>query len=264
MNKQIISGVGSLVSALIVRSVLKKVGFPDNYAVLYTAAALLSASAGFYVIREPLNGTQEAGISYWSTLKSIPERIKNDNNLRNYIVVANLLGLAVVLLPFYVAYAQERYLLDSSLVENLLLVQIAGIVISGFLWKRVSRKLGFKGLMFILASLGTALPIPALIFGTWLPVPAYLAVFLISGSAISAQKMSSEAVLVKITSDRDRVLYTGNIGTLNLTVALFPMTGYLILFILSALLPLSAVRFIRRMDCPIDRKGPVFSADSSA
>ena len=274
VNKQIISGIGILVSALIVRSVLKTIGFPDNYVVLYTAAAaaLLVASAGFYALREPLNGTQQAGITYWSTLKSIPERIRNDNNLRNYIVVANLLGVAVVLLPFYVAFAQERYLLDSSLVGNLLLVQIAGIVISGFLWKRVSRKLGFKGLLFILASLGTVLPILALVFGTWLPVPFYLAVFLISGSAISAQKMSSEAVLVEITSDRDRVLYTGIIGTLNLTVALLPIligallpvTGYPILFILSALLPLSAVRFIRRMDCPIDRKGPVFSAVTSA
>jgi hypothetical protein len=109
VNKQIISGVGILVSAVIVRSVLKRIGFPDNYAVLYTAAAaaLLVASAGFYVIREPLNGTQEAGISYWSTLKSIPERIRNDSNLKNYIVVANLLGVSVVLLPFYVAFARN-------------------------------------------------------------------------------------------------------------------------------------------------------------
>jgi hypothetical protein len=225
VNKQIISGVGILVSAVIVRSVLKRIGFPDNYAVLYTAAAaaLLVASAGFYVIREPLNGTQEAGISYWSTLKSIPERIRNDSNLKKLHrcrqpsgsvrrSAAFLRGIRPGTVPAgFIPCGKPPAGADCRDRDFRIPVEAS------------FTEIGIQGLLFILASLGTILPILALIFGTWLPVPFYLAVFLISGSAISAQKMSSEAVLVEITSDTDRVLYTGIIGTLNLTVALLPI-----------------------------------------
>lgn len=264
LNKQIIASAGILISAIIVRIVLGRLSYPFNYFTLYISAAgaLLVASIGFHILREPVSQKSEVRQTLLSTLSSIPNRIRNDANLKNYILVANLLAVGTVLLPFYVAFARLKYSLDAQLVGNLLLVQIGGIIISSFIWKYLTRRYGFRGILYILSGLGALLPILAFLFGTYLPVSAYLVVFFLSGATISAQKITAEAVLVEISTDENRALYAGILGTFNLTIVLLPLivgalitvTGFLPLFIIAAFFPAFGSRFIRKLDCPIDTK----------
>jgi len=263
LNKQIISSSGILVSALITREILKSVGYPNNYFTLFIAAtiALFVASAGFYMLKETVVTEDSDQPTLLATLKSIPDRIKSDSNLKYYIIVANLLGVGLVLLPFYVSFAKTQYTLEPKLIGNLLLIQIGGMILSSFLWKILVRKHGFKGILYILSVLGAVLPFLAFIFGTFLPVSAYLTVFFLSGMVLSAQKVTAEAVLVEISSDKDRALYSGILGTFNLTVALLPFIagalisrfGYVPLFTIAVISPLIGNRFISKLNCPIDK-----------
>ena len=264
LNKQIIASLGILISAVIVRVILGHFGYPVNYFILYLSAAgaLLLASGGFYRLKEPVSPKSGKPQSFITTLSSIPGLIKNDANLKNYIIVSNLLSVGTVLLPFYIAFAKFRYSLDVQLVGNLLLVQISGVIISSFIWKRLTRTYGFKGILYILSGISAVLPILAFLFGSYLPVPAYLIVFFFSGTVISAQKVTAEAVLVEISTDESRALYTGIVGTSNITVALLPLiagalvsaTGFLPLFITAGIFPALGSRYIHRLVCPIDKK----------
>jgi Na+/melibiose symporter-like transporter len=264
LNKQVISSIGLLISALIVRALLGLLSYPSSYFTLYIAAAgaLLVASAGFYVLKEPVSHVRKAPVSFLDTIKSIPSRIKKDANLRYYILVANFVGVGIVLLPFYMAFAKRQYSLPPDLVGNLLLVQIGGTVLSSIGWRFFVNRNGFKGILYVLSVLGMILPISAFFVGTYLPVWVYLVVFFLSGMAISAQRITAEAVLVEISTDEDRALYSGIIGTLNLTVAILPIAagaivsviGFMPLFLAAAVFPGCAILFIRKMDCPIDRE----------
>ncbi len=264
LNKQIIASSGILISALMTREILRRVGYSENYFTLFISAtiALFIASAGFYILKEPVGNDASTHPSLFTTLKSIPDRIKADLNLKNYIVVANMMGVGMVLLPFYVSFAKSRYSLEPELIGNLLLIQIGGMIISSFIWKILVRKRGFKGILYVLSGLSAALPFLAFFFGTYLPVSAYLMVFFLSGMVLSAQKVTAEAVLVEISSNEDRALYAGILGTFNLSVALLPLiagilisrVGYIPLFVIAAIAPAIGNRFISRLNCPIDSK----------
>ena len=107
-----------------------------------------------------------------------------------------------------------------------------------------------------------ALPILALLFVLFLPINYFGIVFLIIGAAISAYKISGESILIEISNEQNRPLYSGIYGTLNLTVVLFPlMIGILItnfgfpsVFFISSLLTFTALIFIKRLESPIDKK----------
>jgi predicted MFS family arabinose efflux permease len=264
-RKQIISSVGILISALIARTLLRRLEFPSNYFSLFAAAAvmLLIASGGFWLIRER-PGKTERRRSYVSTLKSIPELLRRDPNLRSYLGYVNSIGFHVALIPFYVSFAKTRYALDEQVVGNLLLMQIIGMILASLLWPRLVRRGGFKLILRVWAGVSALLPFAALLFGSLLPARAYTVLFLFTGTAVSARQISRDAVVVELSSEENRVLYTAVIGTLNLSVVVLPIVlggllqlfGYYAVFSAVGLASASGLYFLRRLSCPVDSKIP--------
>lgn len=106
------------------------------------------------------------------------------------------------------------------------------------------------------------LPILALLFVLFLPMEYFGIVFLLIGASMSAYKISSESILIEISDENNRPLYSGIYGTLNLTMALFPLIiallisnfGFSFVFIISSLLTFSTLIFLNKMVCPVDTK----------
>ena len=124
--RQFISSLGILVSALITRELLKRFSYPQNYEILFTAAAfaLFMAAFGFIVLREkPVENRFESS-SFLGILKFIPAYLREDANLRNFIVMNNLAGFATTLMPFYVVLARDTYSLNMTDVGNFLLYRL--------------------------------------------------------------------------------------------------------------------------------------------
>ena len=262
-RRQIISSVGILVSAVIARQVLSVFSYPFTYFILFGAAAavLLTATLGFWMVREePSEVTVRAG--YLETIKSLPSVLKGDGNLRTYLLFANSIGFHVALTPFYVSLAYHRYTLDLRLAGNLLFFQILGMVAASLLWPRVVKKTGFKGVLRMWSLLSIMAPPLALLVSWFLPLPFYLALFLFTGAAVSARKVSQEAVIVELSTEENRILYTGIIGTLNLSIVIFPiilgglirLAGYIPVFIGVSLMSLAALLFLQKLSCPVDVK----------
>jgi MFS family permease len=260
-RKQLISSVGILVSALLARQVLSTFAYPRNYIMLFAAAAvvLLIATGGFWRIREE-PGKGAPGSGYLRTLASIPGVLKADRNLRIYLLYRNSVGFHVALLPFYVAYARQHYQLDPALAGNLLFFQIAGMVSASLLWPRLVKSGGFKAVLRVWSILSFLLPPAALLIGTFLPLPVYLLLFLFTGAVVSARLVSQDAVIVELSTEENRVLYTGISGTLNLTVVFFPViigtiitfAGYVPVFIGVSLFAVVSLLFLHRLGCPAD------------
>lgn len=262
-GKQLISSLGILLSALIARQVLSAAPYPDSYVILFLAAGLVLflATGGFWIIREtPVSPAAERAKG--GSLKEIGRVLREDKNLRIYLRIINLTGVHLALTPFYVAMAKRFYHLDSSLLGNMLFVQISGMVVSSLIWPGIVTRRGFKGVLWAQALLSSLLPLAALVTVSFLPLPAFLVLFAFTGSAVSARKMSQEAVVVELSTEENRVLYTGITGTLNLTVIIFPVLlglmigqwGYHPLFIATALLSFVSLFDIKRLSCPVDRK----------
>lgn len=213
------------------------------------------------MVREkPRESAGDRGLSVGRIFRSVPSILKGDANLRLYIIVANLLGLGTTFIPFYIALARLRYGLDPRMIGNILLLQIGGMVLSNLLWRWVVKHRGFKGVLLFQALMGIVLPLAAWSLSRYLPLAFYLPLFLVSGAAVGAQKIAAEAVLVEISHDKNRALYSGIYGAMSLTVVIFPLLqgwllgriGYFFVCLGVSLAALAALPFIGRMVCPVD------------
>jgi MFS family permease len=264
VTRQFLNSIGILISALIVRGILKEIEYPTNYIYMFTAASLLLfvAALGFLTLKERPSKISKVPKKFTEILTSIPTIIKNDSNLRNLVISVNLLSVSFTMIPFYMSLVKSKGELNQTIIGNFLLFQIVGMVLSNFIWYRFTKLKGFKGMFKIAAFLYGSLPILALLFATFIPIEYFGIVFFIIGASLSAYRISSESILIEISDESNRPLYSGIYGTLNLTMAIFPLiigvlianVGFSFVFILSSLLTFTALFFLRKMECPIDTK----------
>jgi MFS family permease len=259
--RQLLSSVGVLASALIARQILKHFLYPLNYEILFFAAAsaLFVASWGFIALKEKPVANRFESSSIFEVFKFIPGYLREDANLRSFIIINNLAGFATTLMPFYVVLARDTYSLKAEDIGNFLLIAIVGMILSNLLWSRIVRRHGFKGILTIWISLGAIIPVSALLLSSFASYAVFQFVFFLSGMAMSAQRISQEGVLLEISENDTRALYSGINGAFNLTIALFPLisgfliavVGYTPVFAMGSVAMISALFFARRLNCEV-------------
>lgn len=261
--RQFLSSVGVLISALAARYILRQLEYPQNYIIMFSAAAVLLfiAAFGFFMIKERPSEIKKDSENFINILKSIPSIIKNDSNLRNLVISVNLLAISFTLFPFYISLVKLNFSLDESTIGNFLLFQVIGMIISNLFWMRLTQSKGLIGIFRVTIILFASLPIAALVFSSYLPMEYFGIVFLFVGASISAHKISSESILLEISNENNRPLYTGIFGTFNLTMALFPLIiglllselGFYFIFIFSSFITIFALFFLKKLKCPVDK-----------
>lgn len=251
VRRQVLTSSALLVSAPASRWLLGTFPYPLNYSWMFGLAALLLlvAALGFAAIEEPARPPESATHSFFGVLRAIPGRLRDNPVLLRYILLVNLTGFGLTLMPFYIAYASRHYGLSGEQVGNCLIVQFVGMILSNLLWARRLKAGGFVGVVRGCILCGSLLPLLVLIL-SGLPLGVFLLAFLLMGVTVSARKIAFDALLIEITNDGNRALYKGIVGTTSLTTAVFPLlaggiiqlVGYAPVFLIVALLVGSALR----------------------
>jgi len=255
--RQVILSAGILMSALIVRHLVRRYPYPVNYSVLFVSAGvlLLIASLGFWMIREKPTDFEDSGIHLMSVLSALKKMFIEDVNLRYYILLRNSTGIGLTLVPFYISLAKKHLGLTAQAVGNFLLLQIIGMIVSNLLWHFIIRKGSYKGLVKIYTLIGSLLPIFALLFSRSKAI--YPFIFLLSGFNISAYQIALPGILLEISQEHNRALYTALSGAGGIFAIVFPMIagalisclGYPFVFGVSILITATSVLFWRKIDC---------------
>lgn len=261
--RQFLSSLGVLISAIIARELLKRFTYPMNYEILFIAAALslFVASFGFIVIREKPVASRYESSSVLEIFRFIPGYLREDANLRNFIIINNLTGFATTLMPFYVVLAKDTYSLGAEDIGNFLLIGITGMILSNLMWSKIVTRYSFKGVMVTWIFIGASLPLLALVLSGNAPYATFQLIFFLTGVSMSAQKISVDGILLEISENDNRALYSGINGAFNLTIALFPLVsgfviawmGYTPVFVLGSVAMLSALYFVRRLNCEVSK-----------
>jgi MFS family permease len=254
--RQTINSIGIFLSALIVRELIKRIGYPENYALLFFIAALLLliASLGFWNIKE-FPSIVEKKRNFWSYIKQIPSEIKKSSNLKNYLLMINTLGLGISILPFLILFAKDNFGLTFNLIGNLLLYRTIGMVVASLIFYKISNKFNYRKLMMYNLFLGASLPLFALLLKNEPVLFQFL--FVLSGMFVAMYRIGDAGVLVEISTNENRVLYTGISGAGTILTTIFPLiAGFLIqaigfkwVFIAISVLVLTSFFFVRRLDC---------------
>ena len=250
--RQTISSFGIFISAMIVRELLKK--YPNNYGMLFIISSFLLfiASLGFWYIKEPelKPKRKESFLSYLS--KIFPE-IKKNKNLKYYLLIINTIGLVMGFVPFMVLFAKTKIGLSASLIGNILLLKVIGMSLAGFVLIHINYH--YKPLLIFSGVLGFLLPIFALLLKD--NSTLFQINFVLVGIFISTFSIAKSGVLIEISSNENRAVYTGISGAGYLLPMIFPLFtgifiklfGFTYTFILVSLIIFIGILFVSKLSC---------------
>lgn len=179
--RQFLGGLLAFFSGLAVKQILGSgaIPFPTNHAYLFllSSLALGIASFGFWLIREPLEESVPSRLPPRDYFRSILNTWRGDWRLRELITVQVVMGLNLLVIPFYVVFARERLQLSGGTIGTFVMYQVAGSALANFLIIDIAppgRRSTYTGVQGTLTS-------PTLIYpflgGLLIPVLGYPAVF---------------------------------------------------------------------------------------
>jgi len=253
--KQVISSLFVLLSAYFARKILISFGYPISYSVLFCGAAifLLIASLGFWKINEIAAGKFNIK-SPSEFLRIIIKEIRTNKKLANYLLILNTQGLTLSLMPFLILYANKTFGASGGAIGNYLVLKVVGSVVAGSAIFYYTKKIKYQSLLYSTSILAISIPLFVLIFPGKILFPY---IFLAGGVVFTLNRISIGGILLEVSNNDNRALYTGLTGAGSIIPAIFPLFGGWIitafgfpyLFILFILIILISFLFIYKLDC---------------
>jgi MFS family permease len=254
-TRQIISGIIVIGAAFLARKVLVIRDFPVNYSFMFFIGAglLLTASLGFWNLKETVPSTLKIS-SLKGFLKVLKKEIKENKQLVWFMGFINTQGIAVSFLPFVVLYAKEAFNAESTDTGTFLLFKVIGIVLVSALVLMGAKKLKYNLLLYSNVGLSLILGMMPL-FITDISLLKYI--FVMGGLVYALYTMTMNGLLLEISGNENRALYTGFAGAGNILPALFPLVGGTIIevfgfsafFVLFMVVVSLAAFFIFKINC---------------
>ncbi|SHJ72508.1 hypothetical protein SAMN05444280_12756 [Tangfeifania diversioriginum] len=253
--RQIISGSIVLGAAFLARRVLVIRDFPVNYSFMFFIGAtlLLIASLGFWNLKETVPSTLKIS-SLKGFLKVLKKEIRENRQLIWFLGFINTQGIAVSFLPFVVLYAKEIFAAKSTDTGTFLLFKVIGIVFISALVLMGAKKLKYNLLLYSNVGLSLILGMMPLFITdiSWLKY-----IFVMGGLVYALYTMTMNGLLLEISGNENRALYTGFAGAGNILPALFPLVagtiiellGFQAFFVLFMIIISLAAFFIFKIDC---------------
>lgn len=253
--RQVLTGIILLVSVFAARYVLSSANYPINYAYMFLVgfAALSIASLGFWNLKEvvPSKMTVANPIHFFRLIRI---ELKENKRLAYFLGFVNTQGISIAFLPFVVLYTKENIGLQSNDTGNYLLFKVIGSVVTGLLLFALKGKYRYGNLLYLNVITSVLMTLLILLMPDF---PPFFLIFFIGGVIFATYSITMNGVLLEVSSNHNRALYTGITGAGNILPALFPLLGgwmitrfgftsFLILYILMIS---SSLFFIYRLKC---------------
>lgn len=253
--KRIFAGIILILSSFLAKHILAGRDFPVNYAIMLFIASfmLFIASLGFWRIKEPFGARMrvEGTRHFISLLKS---EIKNNPKLSNFLGFINTMGVSLSLMPFIMLYAKKEFLTTGTETGTFLLFKVLGSVATGFLLVSIFRKFKYRQLLYVNLGLVISLVMILLLVDGR---PPFFLLFLIGGIVAAAYSITMNGILLEVSGNENRALYTGITGAGNILPAIFPLAGGWLIekigfqpfFIVYFIIVATSFFFIYRLNC---------------
>ena len=227
-GRQALAGPLSVGAALLARHVLAEVAYPNNYALLFglAAVALLIASLGFWLIREPPRTDTDGHIRRWREYRG--QLLDAAHRLRTLAVVQILTGFSLMALPFYVVYARQELGAPPEAVGWFVLLQVLGGVLANLLWARLVDRYGSRWMLTVCATLSTLTLLLAAGLGR-LGWPGMLPIFFLAGAAFNGRGVGFSSALLELAPAAERPTYSALNAVLILPAAFLSLAAGVLL-----------------------------------
>jgi MFS family permease len=141
--------------------------------------------------------------------------LKEDHRFRYYVKTRLLLALFPLGLPFLFLFAQKQLGYQSTEIGIFITSECIGLVISNYIWSRMSRTHSNKAVLFSSSLVAIAIPLLVIIFSLIsLPREIFAIVFAIAAAVDSGYTIGGMSYLVEIIPQKERTTYAALYNTL--------------------------------------------------
>jgi hypothetical protein len=224
-------GVGFAVAAILGNA---RLGFPGNYALLFSIAAALFTAEIFVVSSVRVSRPERMGerIPLFAFLPRLVDIVRMDRAYRRLLVVRLVVGASGLATPFYMICALDKLGLGAASVGIFTAAQVAGGVACAPLVALLAERRGTTAMIRVGAGLGLSLPLIALAMlaaGPSMSMVPRLAlfclVFVVMGAMSNAMAAGFMNYLLDISPVETRTTYVGFANTFNGLILFFPLIG---------------------------------------
>lgn len=275
-NQQVLGGIGALLAGSVVKATLDSplLNNDQKFAIIFGAAAMvmiLASIAQAFSRDLPHKVTQEKPnpLRYY---RQIPAHIRSNPLFAKIALTRVLSIIAAMVAPFVILFCQDLLSLEQKEVSTLILIQIIGSLLGGFLWGKISHRLGNHRVILISQSLGLLLALSVILLAL-LPHVAMPAFLLWPLVLINGINMAAWIGFVNYTIDivhaEERTVYMliGNLMTFPFVFLAFlagiiaQAFGYAPIFVISALAAgMAVIRATRLKAPPLQPETPLLEA----
>ncbi|MDO8551033.1 MAG: MFS transporter, partial [Ignavibacteria bacterium] len=207
----------------LVSKILAVIAFPENFALLFLLAFLITMSSYFFLtlLNEEEPNHPKQTFSYKEFLKRLGSIIKEEKNFRNFLIADSLMMLALMSHAFFAVNAFEKFSLPDAYAGYFTIAMMLSMVFGSLYFGYLADKHGHKlsllwGVVFTLIACIAALISPS--------VEIYYICFAGSALTISLSLVSRLTIISEICKEDDRPTY---ISLTNLITAPFILSGLL-------------------------------------
>jgi MFS family permease len=227
-GREVLAGPLSVGAALLARQVLASVAYPTSYALLFglAAFALLVASLGFWLIREPPRAEAEELVSSW---QEYGEQLwQAARQLGTLIGVQLLTGFSLMALPFYIVYARQELGAPAEAIGWFVLAQVLGGVLANLVWARLVDAHGSHHMLTVCATISMLTPLLAILLGRfgWIGL---LPVIFFGGATFNGRAVGFSSALLELAPAAKRPTYSALNAMLTLPVAFLSLAAGVLL-----------------------------------
>jgi len=159
-----LGGIGAMVAGVIVKAVLANGDgalSAADYAPLFVSAAVISCLglASFCMIDEPIRPVQKRRLPFFRFLRRGIRIFRRDRTMRRFVLVAWLIRVPLLLMPFYMVYARKGLGLPEDMAGVFLFVSSGAMTLSNLGWAFLSDHYGNRMVLLVSALGGIAMPL---------------------------------------------------------------------------------------------------------
>lgn len=214
------SGVGAfmgIAGAALAGYFLTSYTFPLSFALCFMVAfASHALSWGSLALnREPDSETVKSHPSLAHYFKQLPSVLRRDHNYQVFLITRSVINLGTMATGFFIVYGSERFHLSGVEVGGLTAVLVGTQAVMNLLLGALGDRRGHK-LVLVLGAFAMALAsLVAALSTTLVQTPAALwMIFILLGTALAADSVSSFTIIVEFCAPEDRPTYIGLTNTL--------------------------------------------------
>jgi len=226
-NRQIAGSFASIISGGITGYVLSEFQAPMNYAYLFMLSSflMLIGFIAFVSMDEPeKENVTIKEKSFKLFMKNSMEILKNDNRLKQQIIVIFLGYSYFLAMPFVILNANKTFTLTGWMLGGFIAVQMIGSILgSTFFWRKIHDYEKMLSLSFVFAISSFVIALFAY------DIYTYALVFLFFGISIDGFSIAGMNLVIEIAPEEKRPTYTALQTTITSFGLFFPILGGVLL-----------------------------------